>query len=222
MTALAVATDGHVWAGTALGGAFVRDAAGVWTPALDVSPVTALVADTDGAVWVGSAVGLFRGDGAGEWLRYKEEGTANLSLPDNIVDALARGAAGAVWVGTPTATAVVEGTEAHPREFSFVGRRGGVLLDAAPLGAGTLLATSVGLLYLPALGAHDEGGFREIFSDESVGARALTDDDLATPAAFRGTAATRLLSAPGGGVWLASRHGLWSVGRAPGAAAAAR
>lgn len=218
--AVAVGSDGRLWAGTRDGGAFVRSASGpgasgTWTRALDVAPITALVAAPDGSVWAGSHVGLFHGGRPGEaWLRYKEEGTANLSLPDNVVDALARGTGGAIWVGTPSATAVVEADEAHPREFSFLGRRGGVLLDAAPLGGGTLLATSVGLMWLPALAHEAEGGLREIFSDESVGARLLGDADAGTPEALRGDAPTRLL-ADGRTVWLASRRGLWTVGGVP-------
>ena len=217
VTAVAVGSDGRLWAGTRDGGAFVRSTGpvGTWTRALEVSPITAIVAAPDGSVWVGSHAGLFHGGRPGEaWLRYKEEGTANLSLPDNVVDALARGAGGAVWVGTPTATALVEAGEAHPREFSFLGRRGGVLLDAAPLGGGTLLATSVGLMWLPALAHEDEGGLREIFSDESVGARLLGDADAGTPLALRGDAPTRLL-ADGRTVWLASRRGLWTVAGVP-------
>lgn len=216
VTALAVGADGRLWAGTHTG-AFVRDATGTWTRALDVSPVTALAAAPDGTVWVGSHVGLFRSGGTpagASWTTYAEEGTVGASVPDNVIDALAHGHGGAVWVATPTATAIVAGDETEPRTFAFLGQRGGVLLDAAPLGPGTLLATSAGPLYLPTLAPHDESGLREIFSEESVGARALSDADLATPAALRGAPPTRLL-AVGGTVWLASRRGVWPLRRAP-------
>lgn len=221
VTALAVGADGRLWAGTNAG-AFVRDASGMWTRALDVSPVTALAAVPDGTVWVGSHIGLFRsgpahdGTPAGaSWVTYAEEGTVGASVPDNVIDALAHGRGDAVWVASPTATAIVSGDETEPRTFAFLGQRGGVLFDAAALGPGTLLATSAGPLYLPTLAPHDNSGLHEIFSEESVGARALSDADLATPAALRGAPPTRLLAVPGGTVWLASRRGVWPLRRAP-------
>ena len=215
VTALAVGQDGRLWVGTDLGGALVRDAAGAWTQALGVIPVTALAVGTDGTVWVGSQVGLFRSAPEGRWVTYAEEGTVGASIPDNVVDGLAVGTGGAVWVSSPTATAVVEGDEAHAREFAFLGRRGGTLLDAAPLGAGMLLATSSGAMWLPALAPEQDGGLREIFSDPDTGALALDADALGTPPALRGDAPSRLLAAPGGTVWLASRRGVWPLRRAP-------
>ena len=89
-----------------------------------------------------------------------------------------------------------------------------MLLDAAALpGGGYVLATSAGPLQLPALPAHEEGGMREMFADESVLARPLTDDKMGTPPALRGAPPTRRLAAPDGTVWLASRRGVWPLRR---------
>ena len=54
---------------------------------------------------------------------------------------------------------------------------------------------------------------REMFADETVLARPLTDDKMGTPPALRGAPPTRLLAAPDGTVWLASRRGVWPLRR---------
>jgi ligand-binding sensor domain-containing protein len=111
--ALMPGADGALWVGTQLGGLARLDKDGRWQTyskastngGLPSDGVRALARGADGAVWVGTGDnfgpggGLARLDENGRWQTYSKAST-NGGLPGNHVQALARGADGALLVGT--------------------------------------------------------------------------------------------------------------------------
>ena len=196
--AVALEADGAVWAATFRGGVHVRRR-GAWA-AVSGSPYVSGVAPTAGGVWLGTHQGVVRlGDAPA---RFTEEGTTEHGLYDNVVDRLFATADGVVWAVHPEGVSVF--ADGEPHGFAFVGRRGAALLDAVAVGAGHVLATTAGLLAVPAL-PDRPAGFYEVYADSGTDAR-----PLALPVGPNGAPAVRL--AVGDGVlWLASRAGVWSV-----------
>ena len=203
--AVAATPDGRVWTSVLRGGAFVRDR-GRWRQTAGSPVVTGVVPVGRGA-WYGTHQGVARmGDGPDA--RFTEEGTTEHGLVDNVVDRLFATADGALWAVHPDGVSVF--TDGSPHGFPFVGQRGATLHDAVALpGGGYLLATSGGLLVVPALSERPEG-FYEVYADS--GADAVAAPSPAVPEPVQGAVPTRLVvSADGAVVWLASRAGVWSV-----------
>lgn len=201
---VAEGADGRVWVGTAHDGAFVRDGAG-WAGVSGASPVAG-VAPVGSDVWLGTHQGVSRRGPDGAGVRFTEEGTTEHGLVDNVVDRLFATADGVVWAVHPAGVSVF--ADGSPHGFAFVGRRGGALLDAVALpGGGHVLATTGGVLYVPAL-SDAPGGFYEVYADSGADAAPLPA--AAPPAALGGAVPTRL-AVDGGALWLASAGGVWSV-----------
>lgn len=204
---LAVATGpgGRVWASVLREGAYVREG-GRWT-ALTGSPVVSGIVPVGRGLWYGTHQGVVR-RGDGPDARFTEEGTTEHGLLDNVVDRLFQTADGVLWAVHPDGVSVF--ADGEPHGLAFVGRRGAALHDAVALPeGGYLLATSDGLLLVPALSERPEG-FYEVYADS--GTDALPAPPGLVPEPLRGSVPTRLaLSPDGAAVWLASRAGVWAV-----------
>ena len=197
------AEGGRVWVSTLYDGTFARGADGAWSVVSRTAPASGVVVHP-GALWIGTHQGVHReaDDGGTQFI---EEGTTDHGLLDNIVDRLIGTADGTVWAVHPEGVSVF--TDGEPHGFRFVGRAGTALHDVAALpGGGFVLATSDGVLAVPALSNRPEG-FYEVYADS--GADALPVAGL-VPAALGGAPPTRV-AVDGRTVWFASRAGVWSV-----------
>ena len=181
VTALALDLQQRLWLGTEHHGVFQRTDTS-WRPVLTAAPIYALATTADSTVWVGTGVGLFRQTPKG-WLVYSEEGTANHGLPDNIVERLIALPHG-LWIVMSEAVSFFPiGDADHPIEFAYLGHPGNRIHDVVDLpGAGYLLATDDGLVWLRAL-PHFEtsSGLRELRVMEYDLARLLSSETLDLP-----------------------------------------
>ncbi|HMW32047.1 MAG TPA: two-component regulator propeller domain-containing protein [bacterium] len=106
--ALCVERSGTVWAGTQLGGLFVRDRQGQWfrismqvagRPQSDELAVSSITEDVTGQVWIGTDKGLFNWDN-GTMSKYTSPKLENKVLTDGPINHVSTDRAGRVWIGT--------------------------------------------------------------------------------------------------------------------------
>lgn len=214
------ASTGAPWVATAYHGVWTRRVAGAdqaWQRAFMVRPVTDLAMGYDNTPWVGSQVGLFRWNtSSNQWLNYAEEGTANLGIPDNIVERVIAPGDASVWVFMPEAVSIFEAGGQHdqkPREFSYIGRPGLSITHVEALGDGSYILTKdEGLVLLRALPGHTHAEeLREVYEQAHVdGALRLKDSVLNVPASMRDAVPSQVARA-GDVLWFGSKAGLWPV-----------
>ncbi|HEX5045057.1 MAG TPA: two-component regulator propeller domain-containing protein [Candidatus Polarisedimenticolaceae bacterium] len=161
VTALAVGTDGRIWAGTFGGGVDALDAATGKRETFRHAPlrrgslpsdrVLALLADHAGALWVGTwGGGLSRVSGAGFLLMAGADAAPEPEkLPDRDVTGLARDDAGGLWIGLRNGTLLRKEPGGGYRTYALAGA--GSILCIVPLPQGEVWAgTSKGIVRLDA------------------------------------------------------------------------
>ncbi len=217
ISALALDSSNHLWAGVTYQGAYRQETDDSFALKLQIPAISSVVAAAgDTNVWVGTNVGLYRmGIHHFTTTRYAEEGYSGYELPDNIVEKLFQDAAGNVWVLMPDHLSFKKSSRATGElpTFAFLGDRTNDIYAIQGVGSDWyLFCTRKGLSFMPAHPLEDDHVHptTEVYSSEGLEARALTNQQLNVPESWQSEPVTQVFKS-GRTYWFITPKGGWSV-----------